>query len=474
MTKMSTCRTVPKVTKEEIILKKVDVEKNKEYIVEILDNGFEGEGIAKINNFTVFIPGAIKGEIIRILIVKVLSSYAFGKIMEIIEKSKYREKPDCETYKRCGGCDLRHVCYEETLNMKQNAVQSLVNKTLKNKIEVLPTVAMGNPYNYRNKLQFPVGINRDGKAYIGVFANRTHEIIPIKNCMIQNEKSTKIAESVIEWANMYNISVYNEKTNEGILRHIVIKNGFQTGEYMVVIVINENKLPHSQEFVDILLSKYKEIKSIFININKKNTNVILGNENRLLYGNEFILDKLGDYNFKISPLSFYQVNPVQAECLYNIAVEEAEISKEDIVFDLYCGIGTISLFMSKYAKKVYGVEIIEQAIEMAKENAIINNIDNAEFIAGDTKIVLDDLINTKKIIPDVVMVDPPRKGLDEKSINNILEITPKKLVYISCNPASLVRDLALLEEKYEIKSIQPVDMFPFTHHVECVACLELK
>jgi len=450
------------------------VEKNKEYIVDIIDNGFEGEGIAKIEGFTIFIPNAIKGEIIRILIVKVLTSHAFGKILEILEKSEHRVDEECTTYKRCGGCNLRHIDYEETLNMKQRAVQNLVNKSLKNKVEVKPTWGMGNPYHYRNKLQYPIGVDKNGNAMVGVFANRTHEIIPVENCLIQEVQANKIAKDLTELINKYKISVYNETTQKGLVRHVVIKTGFKSRQVMVIIVINGDKLPFETEIAKQLQERYEEIKSIVININKKNTNVILGEKNVNILGNGYIKDYLGEYCFKISPLSFYQVNPVQAEALYNIAIENANITDNDVVFDLYCGIGTISLFAAKYAKKVYGIEIVEQAIKDAKENAKMNNIENTEFIAGDTEVLLTDLIENKKIIPDVVIVDPPRRGLDNTTINNILKIQPKRVAYVSCNPATLVRDLSLLEGKYDIKMIQPVDMFPFTSHVECVSVLELK
>lgn len=452
----------------------MSIQKNQEYIVDIIDNGFEGEGIAKIDNFTIFIPGTIKGEKVRILIVKVLSSHGFGKIVEIIEKSQARQDVDCNTYKRCGGCNLRHVKYEETLKMKQNAVQSLVNKTLKNKLQVKETVGMENPLHYRNKAQYPIGINKQGEPVIGVFANRTHEVIPIDNCLIQNKKSEEIAKFIIEFIKEKNISIYDEKTGKGLVRHIVTKVGIKTGEIMCVIVINGYKIPNENELVENLKTRYPEIKAIVKNINIKNTNVILGQENINLYGNGYIEDILGEYKFKISPLSFYQVNPVQAEKLYNLGVSMAEITKNDIVFDLYCGIGTISLFMSKFAKKVYGIEIIEEAVKMAKENALNNNVSNTEFFAGDVEIVLDDLINNKGLKADVVMFDPPRKGLDKKSIDNILNIRPKKIVYISCNPATLIRDLADFESEYDIKTIIPVDMFPFTSHVECVALMGRK
>ena len=452
----------------------MSIQKNQEYIVDIIDNGFEGEGIAKIDNFTIFIPGTIKGEKVRILIVKVLSSHGFGKIVEIIEKSQARQDVDCNTYKRCGGCNLRHVKYEETLKMKQNAVQSLVNKTLKNKLQVKETVGMENPLHYRNKAQYPIGINKKGEPVIGVFANRTHEVIPIDNCLIQNKKSEEIAKFIIEFIKEKNISIYDEKTGKGLVRHIVTKVGIKTGEIMCVIVINGHKIPNENELVENLKTRYPEIKAIVKNINMKNTNVILGQENINLYGNGYIEDILGEYKFKISPLSFYQVNPVQAEKLYNLGVSMAEITKNDVVFDLYCGIGTISLFMSKFAKKVYGIEIVEEAVKMAKENAKNNNVSNTEFFAGDVEIVLDDLINNKGLKADVVMFDPPRKGLDKKSIDNILNIRPKKIVYISCNPATLIRDLADFENEYDIKTIIPVDMFPFTSHIECCSVLQLK
>ena len=452
----------------------IPVKKNKEYIVDIIDNGFDGEGIAKIDNFTIFIPNSIKGEKVKILIVKVLSSHAFGKIIDIIQKSKNRTESDCSTYKRCGGCSLRHINYSETLNMKRNSVQSLANKMLNTKIKVENTVGMENPYHYRNKAQYPVGIDKSGNPVIGVFANRTHEIIPIEKCLIQDERTEEIAKYIVNYITRNNISIYNEKTRKGLVRHIVTKIGKRTNEIMVILVINGNEIPDENKLVKELTSKFTNIKTIIKNINKKNTNVILGEKNVTIYGNGYIKDKLGNLTFKISPASFYQVNPSQAEKLYKIGVDAADITKEDVVFDLYCGIGTISLFMAQYAKKVYGIEIVEQAVKDAVENAKMNGINNAEFIAGDVENVLDDLINVKKIMPDIVMVDPPRRGLDKTSIKNMLEIKPKKIVYISCNPATLMRDLKELEGAYEIKSIKPVDMFPFTGHVECCSVLSLK
>ena len=451
------------------------IKKNEDYIVEILDNGYEGEGIAKINDFVVFVPGAIKGEKIKILIVKVTSSYAFGKILEIIETSNSRNKDiDCLTYKRCGGCNLRHIKYKDTLKIKKEIVQNLVNKNLKNKVEVKDTIGMENPYNYRNKAQYPVGVNKDGKPVIGVFANRTHEVIEFENCFIQNKESQEIAKFICEYAQNNNISIYNEKTGEGLLRHIVIKVGFRTKEIMCVLVINGQEFIKEEELVKGLIKQFPNIKTIVKNINTRNTNVILGKENINLYGDGYIYDKLGDYTFKISPLSFYQVNPIQTEKLYNLALKGAELTGKEMVFDLYCGIGTIGIYMAKQAKKVYGIEIVKQAIEDAKENCKLNDIYNAEYYAGDTQELLADLIENKKVNPDVIVVDPPRKGLDNVTIENIMKIKPKKVIYISCNPSTLMRDLSKLEDIYKIKKIQPVDMFTFTSHVECISLLSLR
>lgn len=453
---------------------KVPVEKNKEYIVDIIDQGYEGEGIAKIDNFTIFIEGTIKGEKCKILIVKVTTSHAFGKLIEILENSKYRVETDCGTYKRCGGCNLRHIDYEETLNIKRNTVQNLVNKTLNNKINVNMLIGMGNPYNYRNKAQYPVGLDKNNEPVIGVYAKRTHEIIPMRNCMIQNPLSEKISNFIFHFFIQNNIPIYNEKNGKGLLRHIVIKVGIRTHEVMCILVLNGKELKKEKELVKLLIKEFPEVKTVVKNINVKNTNVILGNENEVIYGDGYIYDKLGDYTFKISPMSFYQINPVQTEVLYNTAIEMANLSKTETLFDLYCGIGTIGIFASPYVKKVYGIEIVKQAIEDAKENASINDIRNIEFFAGDVEKIFEDVLNKNNDKPDVIFVDPPRKGLDKHTIENILNVEPKKIIYISCNPASLVRDLKLLEEKYDVREIQPVDMFPFTSHVECCSVLYLK
>ena len=455
-------------------MNKSSVVKNEKYVVDIIDNGFEGEGIAKIDGLTVFVPGSIKGEKCEILIVKVLASHAYGKIVNIIEKSENRKESDCATYKRCGGCSLRHMTYENTLKLKRQVVQNLVNKGLKKKVEVLETIGMENPYNYRNKAQYPVGLNSEGQPEVGVFAQRTHTIIPIQTCLIQTEISQKIAKTILNFVKEKNIQVYNEENQKGLLRHIVIKVGKYTNQVMCILVVNDSKFNQEQELVKLLCEKYPEIKAIVKNINNKNTNVILGKENINLYGNGYIEDKLGEYIFKISPMSFYQVNPVQAEILYTTAIDQANLDRNDILFDLYCGIGTIGIFASKYVNKVYGIEIVPQAIEDAKENAKINDVKNIEFICGDVEVAFDELINKEKIVPSAIIVDPPRKGLDNKTVENIAKIKPAKLVYISCNPATMVRDLTKLENIYNIKAIQPVDMFPWTNDIETITVLTLK
>ncbi len=452
----------------------MEIRKNEEYIVDIIDNGFEGEGIAKINNFTIFVKGAIKGEKVKILILKVNSSYAFAKILEIIAKSEYRCQEDCKSYKRCGGCDLRHIKYDKTLDIKRNMVQSLLNKTLKNQIKVNDTIGMENPFNYRNKAQYPVGIDKEGNSTFGVFANRTHDIIPIEDCKIQTKISEEIAKYILKFIQENKIKVYDEKINRGTFRHIIVKVGMKTDEVMCVLVINEEKIKNEKQLVSELKEKFPKIKTIVKNINNKNTNVILGNRNIILYGDGYIKDKLGEFTFKISPMSFYQINPIQTEKLYNLAIQKAELTGNETIFDLYCGIGTIGIFASKHVKQVYGIEIIPQAIQDAKENAKLNNIKNVEFIVGDVEFALSELIETRKIMPEVVFVDPPRKGLDNTTIQNLLKVEQKKIIYISCNPATLVRDLKTLEEKYEIKDITPVDMFPWTKHIETVTLLTLK
>lgn len=450
------------------------MKKNEEYIVDIIDNGFQGEGIAKIDGITVFIPNVIKGEKVKIKILKVTSSHSFGKALEVIEKSENREREDCNTYNRCGGCAMRHMNYETTLEIKKNSVKSTLKKALGREVQISEVISMESPYNYRNKLQYPVGISEDGNPTMGVFAERSHKIISTRECKIQDKLSEKIANDIFEFIYKNNISVYNEKTCKGSIRHIVIRVGKKTNEVMVILVTNTEKIEKITDLVNKITSKYSEIKTVVKNVNGKNTNVILGNKNEILYGNGYIYDYLGEYKFKISPMSFYQVNPVQTEKLYSKAIEYAKLSGEETVFDLYCGIGTIGIFASKNIKKLYGIETIPEAIEDAKENAKLNNVENAEFFVGDVEEKLPKFIKESNIKPDVVFVDPPRKGCEKTALETLLKIMPDKIVYISCNPATLGRDLKILEEKYELKDVAICDMFPFTHHVETVTLLTLK
>lgn len=455
------------------------LEKNQIYEVEIIDNGYQGEGIAKIDNFPIFVQGVIKGEQVEIKILKVLSNFAYAKILKIIKPSEYRIDADCKDFSKCGGCNLRHIKYDYTLEIKKVAVENCLYKALNRKLKVNDVIGMDKPLHYRNKLQYPVGLDKDKNPVMGVYSERTHNIVPVSNCYIQNEICNKIAKDIFEFIKDNNISAYNEKTLKGTVRHIAIRIGVKTKEILITLVVNDNNFKKEKQLVEYLTAKNPNIKSVVKNYNTKNTNVILGNQNEIIYGKGYIHDILGDYKFKISPLSFYQVNPIQTEILYGTAIKYAyadteHTQKNNIALDLYCGIGTIGIFASKYFKKVYGVEIVEQAIEDAKENAKINKIENAEFYAGDVEEVLPKIIEKENIKPNVVFVDPPRKGLDNKTIGALKELKPEKIVYISCNPATLARDLALLDESYEIKEVQPVDMFPFSKHVENVTVLKIK
>lgn len=398
----------------------------------------------------------------------------FGKVIEIITPSKARQETDCNTYKRCGGCNLRHINYKETLKLKREIVQNLVNKALKQKIIVKETIGMEHPFFYRNKAQYPVGYNKNGEIVTGVYAERTHEIVPIESCAIQMPISQEISNFIVQFMKENKISAYDEKTRVGAIRHIVIKVGIYTNEIMCILVTNERQIQHERELIEALKNNFPNITTIIKNINQKNTNVIMGIENQILYGTGYIKDRLGEFTFNISPMSFYQINPIQTEKLYNLAIQKANLTKEDIVLDLYCGIGTIGSFASRFVKQVYGIEIVEQAIIDAKENAKQNNIENMEFYCGDVEEILETVLEKKNIKPSVVFVDPPRKGLDEHTIQNIIKLKPERFIYISCNPATLVRDLAKLDEIYEIKEIQALDMFPFTSHVETVSVLTLK
>ena len=453
--------------------KAIPVEKNRDYIVDISGITSEGLGVARIEGFTVFVEGALTDEQAEIKIVKVLKNYAFGKLLRTLKASPYRVDPSCEVVKRCGGCQLQHINYEAQLQYKTRQVKDAIERIggLKD-ITVHDIIGMENPWRYRNKAQFPVGIA--GDVVIGFYANRSHEIIDTPQCSIQDKINDNIIQTIKEFIKKYDISVYDENTGKGLIRHIVTRKGFRTGEVMVCIVINGDNLLCDKALVEMLVKNVDNLKSVALNINKKKTNVILGDKNIVIYGEEAIYDYIGEFRFKISPLSFFQVNPVQTEILYSNALEYANLKGDEAVIDAYCGIGTISLFLSKMAKKVYGVEIIPQAIENAKENARLNGVENVEFIVGESEIVIPELYR-KGIQADVIVVDPPRKGCDVRLLEVIAQMSPERVVYVSCNPATLARDLKYLSERgYQVKEIQPVDMFPQTVHVECCVLLYRK
>ncbi|KGN00428.1 23S rRNA (uracil(1939)-C(5))-methyltransferase RlmD [Clostridium botulinum D/C] len=471
---------------EDLMNKIIPVEKNKEYIVEILSLGFEGEGIAKIDNYAIFIPEAMIGEKVKIKIVKVKKNFAYGKLIEILETSKNREIPVCDIYTRCGGCSIQHFNYDAQLEFKKNRVKDCLERIgklqvitkeeknisyLDNKSAILhDTLGMENPYRYRNKVQLPVG-EENGEIKIGFYAPRSHDIIDMDICNIQDEVGDKVVTIIKEWMKNYNIKPYNEEKNTGFIRHIMVRRGFNTNEVMVVIVTRTNELPYKEELIELILKNIDGVTSIVQNINSKKTNVVLGLNNITLYGKDYISDYIGEFKFNISPLSFFQVNPIQTEVLYNKALEYAALTGNEVVFDAYCGTGTISLFLSKNAKKVYGVEIVEDAIENAKINAKENNVNNAEFIVGKSEEVIPNLIK-QGIKADVVVVDPPRKGCDKSLLDAIGNMKPDRIVYVSCDPGTLARDLAILDELgYATKEVQPVDMFPQTGHVENVVLL---
>ncbi|EOU2126926.1 23S rRNA (uracil(1939)-C(5))-methyltransferase RlmD [Clostridium perfringens] len=454
------------------------VEKNKEYIFDIISQGYEGEGIAKIDNkYPIFIEGALKGEKVKVRIVKVNKNFAYGKLMEVLEASEERVNPPCAIYKRCGGCKLQHASYKAQLDFKWDRVKDCVSKIGKLDPSIVKyPLGMENPWRYRNKVQLPIGLI-NGEVKIGFFAPRSHDIIDMESCLIQDEIGDKVVKLTREWIEKFNIRPYNvdgEYDEKGIVRHIMIRRGFTTNEVMIVLVTNGEKLPHKEEFVDLMVKNIPGIKSVIQNINSKKTNVILGLESKTLWGEDTISDYIGDFRFNISPLSFFQVNPIQTEVLYGKALEYANLTGNEEVFDAYCGTGTITLFLSQKAKKVYGVEIIPQAIDNAWINAKENKVDNVEFFVGESEVVIPDLIN-KGVKADVVVVDPPRKGCDKKLLDAITNIDAKKIVYVSCDPSTLGRDLQLLEENgYKTLEVQPVDMFPNTSHVENVAKLIKK
>lgn len=454
--------------------------KNDEVDILIEDISNEGEGIGHVNGYALFVKDTLPGDYVHAKIIKVKKSYGFARLMDIIKPSEDRTEAVCENAVRCGGCQLQHYRYDRQLDYKQNKVKNALVRMGGFAADFIdsvmePVIGMDNPYNYRNKAQFPVGKDKEGNTVIGFYAGRTHSIIDSRYCYIQSEVSNKVVSIIRSWIERYGISPYEETKHSGLIRHILVRNGFKTGEVMVCLVVTSKKVPALDKLVE-LLGDIDGLVSVCLNINKDKTNKILGDKIINVYGRDYIEDYIGDVKYRISPLSFYQVNPVQTEKLYSTALDFAGLTGNETVWDLYCGIGTISLFLAKSARSVLGVEIVPQAISDAKVNAQINNIDNALFTCGAAEDVEDFLTeNELQHIygnPDVIVVDPPRKGCDSKLLDTIISHSPERIVYVSCDPATLARDLKILcEDVYEIKRVRACDMFGMSGHVETVCLL---
>lgn len=481
--------------------------KNDIITITIEDIGSDGEGIGKCQGYPVFVKDAIIGDVAEVKIIKAKKNYAYGKLEKVLVPSSFRVEPKCPVHRQCGGCQIQAMSYAKQLEWKENKVKNNLiriggfSKELIDRITE-PIVGMKDPYYYRNKAQYPIGTDRNGKPIAGFYAERTHSIVANTNCCLGPAENKIILEYILAFMEKYRIPAYEEKTGKGLVRHVLIRTGFATGEVMVCLVINGKALPESKEFINGLLELTleegkeqktnpnigkkadirmgekevsKRITGISISPNTKNTNVIMGERTETLWGKPYIEDYIGEIKFRISPLSFYQVNPAQTEKLYGLALEYAGLTGKETVWDLYCGIGTISLFLAKEAKQVYGVEIVPQAIEDAGQNARINHIENAEFFVGKAEEVLPEKYEKEQIYGDVIVVDPPRKGCDEACLNTMVKMQPKRIVYVSCDSATLARDLKYLGENgYELKRVRAVDQFGHSGHVETVALLTRK
>ena len=463
------------------------MQKNDLVTVAIEDIGVGGEGIGKVDGYTLFIKDAIIGDVVEAKIVKAKKNYGYARLMNIVTPSENRvEKPACPMARRCGGCQIQEMKYGAQLAFKEGKVRGNLERIGEVPTELLdkvmqPIVGMEEPFHYRNKAQFPIGTDKEGHIITGFYAGRTHSIIPNTDCALGVAVNQKILEIILHFMENNHISAYDEEKHKGLVRHVLIRYGFKTDEIMVCLVINGEKLPHAEKLVD-KLCKIPGMTSITISVNKAKTNVIMGNEIKLLWGQTYITDYIGNVKYQISPLSFYQVNPVQTEKLYGLALDYADLNGNETVWDLYCGIGTISLFLAQNAKQVYGVEIVPQAIDDARNNAKINDITNAEFYVGKAEEVLPEYYREyqeshggETAHADVIVVDPPRKGCEESLLQTIVDMQPEKVVYVSCDSATLARDVKFLRESgYELKKITPVDQFPNTEHVETVVLLSHK
>ena len=450
----------------------MEFRKNDLVTLEIEDCGIDGEGIGKADGFTVFVKDAVIGDTVTAKIIKAKKNYGYGRLMEVLKPSPYRVEPKCEFARQCGGCQLQALSYDQQLVFKTNKVKGHLERIGGfTDIPMEPIIGMDELFHYRNKAQFPVGRNKEGKIVTGFYAGRTHNIIENRDCALGVAENKEVLDRVIAHMEKYGIEPYNEATGKGLVRHVLIRYGYFTKEVMVCLILNGNKLPKEEQLVK-SLCEIPGMTSITINVNKKHSNVILGEEICLLWGQEYITDRIGDISYQISPLSFYQVNPMQTQKLYAKALEYADLHGEETVWDLYCGIGTISLFLAQKAKFVRGVEIVPAAIENAKENAKLNGLENTEFFVGKAEEVLPREYKKNGVYADVIVVDPPRKGCDETLLETMIEMNPERIVYVSCDSATLARDLKYLCERgYELRKVCPVDQFGMTVHVETVVLL---
>lgn len=457
--------------------------KNDIVTVEITDIGVSGEGIGHVDGYTLFIKDAVIGDVVEAKVMKAKKNYGYARLMKVITPSEYRVEPKCAFARRCGGCQIQEMSYDRQLVFKDQKIRGNLERIggfTKDQIDTVmqPVVGMEHPFGYRNKAQFPFGTDKEGNPITGFYAGRTHDIIANTDCALGVEQNKEILEIILQYMRENKIKSYDEKTGKGLIRHALIRYGFKTKEIMVCLVINGKKLPKAERLIEKLI-QIEGMTSITISPNTRRDNVIMGDSYEILWGQGYITDYIGNVKYQISPLSFYQVNPVQTEKLYGLALEYADLKGDETVWDLYCGIGTISLFLAQKAKQVYGVEIVPQAIDDAKENAKINAIDNAEFFVGKAEEVLPEYYaeyerehNGETAHADVIVVDPPRKGCDETLLETIVKMQPEKVVYVSCDSATLVRDLKYLcANGYEIRMCRGVDQFPQSVHVETVVLL---
>ncbi len=455
--------------------------KNDVVTITIEDMGSDGEGVGKCQGYPVFVKDAIIGDVAEVKIVKAKKNYAYGRLEKVLKPSSFRVEPKCPFHRQCGGCQIQAMSYEKQLEWKENKIKNNLQRIGGLSGELLdrimePIIGMEEPYHYRNKAQYPIGTDKNGKPVAGFYAGRTHSIVANTDCCLGPKENKNILEFILAFMEKHAIPAYDEKNGKGLVRHVLIRTGFATGEIMVCLVINGKTFPKSREFADgllgLTLEGEKRIVSISVSPNMRNTNVIMGDRAETLWGKPYIEDYIGEIKFRISPLSFYQVNPVQTEKLYRLALEYAGLTGKETVWDLYCGIGTISLFLAKKAKQVYGVEIVPQAIRDAKENAKINQIENAEFFVGKAEEVLPAKFEEERIYADVIVVDPPRKGCDEACLNTMVRMKPERIVYVSCDSATLARDLKYLGENgYEVVRGRGVDQFGHSGHVETVVLM---